>query len=30
MKIEKHEKNIWALIIILCWLLMIVAIIIYK
>jgi len=30
MNIEKHEKSIWALVIILCWLLMIVAIIIYK
>jgi hypothetical protein len=30
MKIEKHEKSIWALVIILCWLLMIVTIIIYK
>jgi len=30
MNIEKHEKSIWALVIILCWLLMIVAIIVYK
>ena len=30
MKIEKYEKSIWALVIILCWLLMILAIIIYK
>jgi len=30
MKIEKYEKNIWALILILSWILMILAIIIYK
>ena len=30
MNIQKHEKSIWALVIILCWLLMVVSIIIYK